>query len=65
MNVLLVQLDGKLPSLALMRVAAHYRERADQIELRHGADFGGLFDDGFDHVYASTIFERKVPVGVG
>jgi hypothetical protein len=61
-NVLLIQLDGKLPNLALMRIAAHYRERGDHIELRHGADFGGLFDEQFDHVYASTIFERSRPL---
>jgi hypothetical protein len=58
-NVLLIQLDGKLPNLALMRIAAHFRERSDHIELRHGADFGGLFDEPFDRVYASAIFERS------
>lgn len=62
MNVLLIQLDGKLPNLALMRIAAHHRERGDHIELRHGADFGGLFDEHFDRVYASTIFERSRPL---
>ena len=57
-RVLLVQLDGKLPNLALMRIAAHHRERGDVCELRHGAQFGGLFDQEFDRVYASAIFER-------
>ena len=62
MNVLLIQLDGKLPNLALMRIAAHHRKRGDRIELRHGADFDGLFDEPFDRVYASTIFERSRPL---
>ena len=62
MNVLLIQLDGKLPNLALMRIAAHHRERGDRVELRHGADFGDLFEDGLDRVYASTIFERSRPL---
>lgn len=62
MNVLLIQLDGKLPNLALMRIAAHHRERGDRVELRHGADFGGLFDEPFDRVYASAIFERSRPL---
>jgi hypothetical protein len=61
-NVLLIQLDGKLPNLALMRIAAHHRERGDRVEIRHGADFGGLFDEHFDRVYASTIFERSRPL---
>lgn len=62
MKVLLIQIDGKLPNLALMRIAAHHRERGDRVELRHGADFGGLFDGHFDRVYASTIFERSRPL---
>ena len=62
MNVLLIQLDGKLPNLALMRIAAHHRDRGDGVEFRHGADFGGLFDGHFDRVYASAIFERSRPL---
>ncbi len=62
MNVLLIQIDGKLPNLALMRIAAHYRRRGDRVELRRGADCGGLFDEHFDRVYASTIFERSRPL---
>ena len=62
MNVLLIQIDGKLPNLALMRIAAHYHERGHRVELRRGADFGGLFDEPFDRVYASTIFESSRPL---
>ena len=62
MNVLLIQIDGKLPNLALMRIAAHHHERGDRVELRRGADFGGLFDEPFERVYASTIFERSRPL---
>jgi hypothetical protein len=61
-KVLLIQIDGKLPNLALMRIAAHHRERGDCVELRRGNDFGGLFDEPFDRVYASTIFERSRPL---
>ena len=35
MNVLLLQLDGKLPNIALMRIAAHYRLYADDIDFQH------------------------------
>lgn len=59
MKVLLYQLDGKVPNLALMRVAAHHRGRGDDVELRwqpHGRR--ELFDNGNEAVYASLIFER-------
>ena len=61
MKVLLLQLDGKLPNLALMRLAAHHRGRGDYVELRHAADECGIeprFGDKFDVVYGSAIFTR-------
>jgi len=60
MRVLLCQLDGKIPNLALMRVSAHHRALGDTVELRHGADFTRhLWDDGPpDKVYASCIFVK-------
>ena len=48
MNVLLLQLDGKLPNLALMRLAAHYRDRGAAVVLRRTANSRALqpqFDD--------------------
>jgi len=60
-RVLLLQLDGKLPNIALMRIAAHHRERGDHVEFRRAFSQAsvqiGLFDD-FERVYASLIFER-------
>lgn len=65
MKVLLFQLDGKLPNLALMAIARHHRERGDDVELRHVRRpenvERGLFDTP-DFVYASAIFERTLPV---
>jgi hypothetical protein len=61
-RVLVIQLDGKLPNLALMRIAAHHRDRGDHVELRHGAQFDGLFDQDFDRIYGSAIFERSRPL---
>lgn len=40
MKVLLLQLDGKIPNVALMRIAAHHRALGDEIELRR--DIGTL-----------------------
>lgn len=57
MRVLLLQLDGKVPNIALMRIAAHHRERGDEVELRwQSKPRLLLWDRPFDHVYASVIF---------
>lgn len=65
MKVLLLQLDGKIPNLALMRIAAHHRQRGDGVELRRAGNWSavehGLFDR-HDQVYASLIFERTRPL---
>lgn len=60
MRVLLLQLDGKIPNLALMRIAAHHRALCDDVELRHGANFGPhLWDSPPGKVYASCIFTKS------
>ncbi len=65
-RVLLLQLDGKIPNLALMRLAAHHRDRGDAVELRHFRNAAGAVErelwDRFDSVYASLIFEKTRPV---
>lgn len=65
-RVLLLQLDGKLPNLALMAIAAHHRGRGDEVELRQcrrvSSVSPGLFDRRPDRVYASLIFDRSRPV---
>jgi hypothetical protein len=67
MKVLLLQLDGKLPNLALMRITAHHRALGDAVRFRwvlnpRGIE-RGLWDD-FDRVYASLIFERTLPLAL-
>jgi hypothetical protein len=68
MNVLLLQLDGKLPNLALMRLAAHYRQRGARVVLRRAGNCRTVapqFDEpAWDHVYGSLIFESTRPVAV-
>jgi len=62
-TVLLLQLDGKIPNLALMRIAQHYRDAGEDVELRFGAQFErGLFDAPFSRVYASAIFAKTRPL---
>lgn len=63
MKVLLFQLDGKLPNIAVMRIAAHHRARGDDIEFRWvghncGSPQRELWDSP-ERVYGSAIFERS------
>jgi hypothetical protein len=58
MRVLLIQLDGKLPNIALMRIAAHHS--CDEVILRRGGE-RDLWDTEWDRVYASAIFEKTAP----
>jgi hypothetical protein len=66
MKVLLLHLDGKLPNLALMRIAAHHRALGDRVELRRTGNAAAveprLDDPQWDRVYASLIFERTRPL---
>lgn len=62
-RVLLCQIDGSIPNLALMRIAAHHRAGGHDVELRHGADFQRrLWDAPPDQIYASCIFLKSRPV---
>ena len=66
MKVLLLQLDGKIPNIALMRLAAHHRGLGDEVELRRAGNAATLergFWDDHERVYGSMIFERTRPVG--
>lgn len=58
MNVLLLQLDGKIPNLALMRIAAHHRALGDSVSL----DRVPRAPFWFDKVYASAIFKKSLPL---
>lgn len=66
MRVLGFQLDGKLPSLAMMRMAAHYRGLGHTFDLRKAGNVRAveprLDDPKWDLVVASTIFEWTRPV---
>ena len=55
MQVLLIQVDGKLPNLALMKLAHWHRSQGHTVTLirRRRRD---LFDPYYDKVYASAIF---------
>lgn len=65
-NVLLLHLDGSLPNLALMRIAAVHRAAGDRVELRRVKSALGLEphlgDPTWDMVYGSLIFEKTQPL---
>ena len=56
----LIQIDGKLPNLALMRLSAWHKEQGDTVIFTRSVS-QGLFDPEPDVVYASTIFKFSHP----
>src|SRR3984893_10130925 len=64
-TALLLQLDGTLPNIALMRLAAHLRERNCDVHFKRMRSCTTLQDSLFahwDNVYASAIFEKTRPL---
>jgi Radical SAM superfamily len=64
-KVLLLQVDGKLPNLALMRISAHHKAKGDDVTFRlaeHPSRACPQLGDSFDQIYASAIFERSRPI---
>lgn len=48
----IIQVDGKLPNLALMKIVGYHESQGDQVEWY----LGNLFADQYDLIYASKIF---------
>ena len=61
MKVRLTQLDGKLPNLALMKLAHWRRSQGDEVFLAR-TPTPTLFEPAYDKVYASAIFSWTQPV---
>ena len=61
MRVRLTQLDGKLPNLALMKMAHWHRSRGDEVHLARTPS-PTLFEPRYDVVYGSAIFSWTKPV---
>lgn len=61
MKVLIFQLDGKIPNIAVMRISYHHKARGDAVEFRWtGCPERQLWDTP-DLIYASAIFEKTKP----
>lgn len=52
MRIGIVQVDGKLPNLALMQICSYHEQRGDSVSWYEGP----LFAEQYDRVYASKIF---------
>ena len=52
MNVCMIDVDSKIPNLALMRTSTHHKQRGDSVKL----GYDPLFDDP-DICYASKVFD--------
>lgn len=65
MKIQLIQLDGKIPNIALMRIAAHHKSLGDEVELRRAFTVSALERRLFDRpdlVYASLLFKKTRPL---
>ena len=60
--VRLTHLDGKLPNLALMRLAAHHRSKGDDVRLVRTPSPNMFEPRSYDRVYGSSIFSWSFPV---
>ena len=57
----LIQCDGKLPNLAMMRLSSHFKENGENVTLMRGSGRRSLFDEP-GQVYASSIFQFSEPI---
>jgi len=55
-RVKLVQIDGKLPNLALMQIASWHKAKGDDVTLTRETSHD-LFEPAYDRVYGSAIFK--------
>ncbi len=54
MKIGLIDIDGKIPNLALMKVSSYYKSQGEQVEFLKSSST-------YDRIYASTIFTRSQP----
>jgi len=61
MTVRLTQLDGKLPNLALMKLAAWHRQAGDEVVFSRRPE-RDMLEPEYTHVYGAAIFQRSRPL---
>jgi pyruvate-formate lyase-activating enzyme len=60
MIVRITQLDGKLPNLALMKLAHHHRNQGDEVCFSR-SPYRNFLEPAYDRVYGSAIFSFSAP----
>ena len=58
-SVKLIQIDGKLPNLALMKLSAYYKENGYEVNFTRSVH-KDLFDKNYKYIFASTIFKFSI-----
>lgn len=58
MNVRITQIDGKLPNLAIMRLASYHRSRGDHVTVTRSI-YRDLLEPSPDLTYGAVIFESS------
>jgi len=61
MNIRITHIDGKLPNLALMKLAHWHKARGDAVNLARTPS-PNMFEPAYKTVYGSAIFEWSQPV---
>ncbi len=61
MDVRLTHIDGKLPNLALMKLAHYHRQMGDSVTLARTPS-PSMFEPQYDIIYGSAIFGWSAPV---
>lgn len=65
MKVRLLQIDGKIPNIALMRLSSHHKALGNEVVFHHTDSLASVNSWWFgeqDKIYASAIFSRSAPV---
>jgi hypothetical protein len=66
MKVLLIDVDSKIPNLALMKISAYHKDRGNEVDIKRlGISYYpdkrksiGIFADEYERVYVSSIFNE-------
>lgn len=56
MKVAILQIDGKIPNMALMKIAGYHESIGNSVDWYEG----NLFHEQYDHIYASKLFSFSV-----